>query len=582
MRATFIALLLAVAAALALEAVSTPVLAITVAAFAIASPFSKIARVALLAALLAVVVLAAMLVWQSSWMLAVAAALLAARPVLAAAKFARSTPATRRNYPAAIWAALRWRWLARNLALAPADKRTRHAARAEWAPTWGLVSRAVTWTRGPEGASEHVIGRTHYPPARFRPDDFGITAEVRTVPATGRAEFEKAAEHIANAWRCHRVQVSQPGPGRLIVRGLRSDPLTLPLPVGQAPPGVYGSTSELANVVGSFRSDGLGAVLSLADRRTGIRTWRPAAADRSTADQQRYGLRTYLGRDEWGTDRWLSLAGLTGITLGGLPGYGKTSLTNSLLCQLAGLPVQFVIIDGKGGGDYSDWQPRAWIHTGDELPAAAAALEDVHALMRRRFGTVLEQTGHRNAWHAGPTPDFPLIVTVIDECHTFFDLDGVKNDKQAEANARTCRTLAGQLVRKGRSVLMLTILITQKQTADAIPTAIRDNCGFGASFAVKTKDAAVASLGDHIRDYPSFCPTTLQDEGYVGVCTAALRTGTDPFVRLRVPEVTEQAAAARAAETAGNRLDPSALIPVQVTADSSTTAETTTAERVSL
>ena len=106
---------------------------------------------------------------------------------------------------------------------------------------------------------------------------------------------------------------------------------------------------------------------------------------------------------------------------------------------------------------------------------------------------------------------------------------------------------------------MLTILITQKQTSDAIPTAIRDNCGFGVSFAVRTKDAAVASLGDHIREYPSYCPTTLQDPAYTGVCTASLRTGQDPFVRLRVPEVTEEAATARAAETASKRRDPSAI-----------------------
>lgn len=75
----------------------------------------------------------------------------------------------------------------------------------------------------------------------------------------------------------------------------------------------------------------------------------------------------------------------------------------------------------------------------------------------------------------------------------------------------------------------------------------------------------MAALGDHIREHPSYCPTTLQDPAYVGVCTAALRTGQDPFVRLRVPEVTEEAAAARAAETVSKRLDPTA-IPVAVPA----------------
>jgi S-DNA-T family DNA segregation ATPase FtsK/SpoIIIE len=175
--------------------------------------------------------------------------------------------------------------------------------------------------------------------------------------------------------------------------------------------------------------------------------------------------------------------------------------------------------------------------------------------MRTRLATVGTRE-HRNAWHAGPTPEFPLVVTVIDECHTFFDLDAVKGNREAEAQVRACRALTGQLVKKGRSVLFVTLLVTQKQTSDAIPTAIRDNCRYGLSFAVKTKDAAVAALGEQIRQYESYCPTTLQDPAYVGVATASLRTGQDPFVRIRVPEVTEQAAAARAAETAGKRSDP--------------------------
>jgi len=159
-------------------------------------------------------------------------------------------------------------------------------------------------------------------------------------------------------------------------------------------------------------------------------------------------------------------------------------------------------------------------------------------------------------WRAGPTPDDPLVVVLVDECHTFFDLDAVKGDKDAEQHVRTCRAMAGQLVRKGRAAMMLTVPMTQKQTSDAIPTMIRDNCGLSLCFAVKTTEAAVATLGELIRDYPSFNPVTLQADEYTGVCTASLRTGQDPFVRLRVPEVSEAAAAARAAETAPLRRDP--------------------------
>jgi S-DNA-T family DNA segregation ATPase FtsK/SpoIIIE len=400
---------------------------------------------------------------------------------LACAERARQDHHGRWRYlPAAVWARLRWRWLARNLGAAYVDR--------------------------------HRKDKVKFPRTVIYPDAHGIVARVKAIPGTGRAEWEKDAPHVANFWRCVRVQVSQPKPGRLIVRGLRIDPLTQP---AAFPPGVFGTTS----VQGP--------------------------------------LRLYVGRDEWGADRSIPLSGVTGITVGGLPGYGKTSLVGSWLMQLAGLDcVQFVLIDGKGGGDYAEWEDRAFISTGDELPAAAAALEDVHSLMRTRLGSVLEVTGRKNAWHTGPTPEFPLVVTVIDECHSYFDLEAVKGQREAEAQVRACRALSGQLVKKGRSVLMLSVFITQKQTSDAIPTAIRDNCRYGLSFAVKTKDAAVAALGEQIRQHESYCPTSLQDPAYVGVATASLRTGQDPFVRIRVPEVTEAAAAARAAETAHQRSDP--------------------------
>jgi DNA segregation ATPase FtsK/SpoIIIE, S-DNA-T family len=429
----------------------------------------------------------------------VVAGLLAAVLVAAVVRFARLSPAARRNWPRAFLARLRWRWLTRNLGLAYVDQHGRRK-----------IGRA--------SAADPKRSHVRHPRARFRADPYGVVATVRTIPRAGRIEFEKAAQHLADEWGCTRVQVSQPKPGRLIVRGLLTDPLAAALSQADAPAGTYSQPAP---------------------------------------------FRPYLGRDEWGIDRSADLSGITGITIGGLPGYGKTSLVLSLLCQLAGSPaVQFAFIDMKGGGDYRDWRDRAWLHCGDELAAASGVLEDVHGLMRSRLADVA-QGGPRNRWHVGPTPDYPLIVTVIDECHGAFDLDAVKSDKQAEAHVRACRALSGQLIKKGRSVLFLTILLTQKQTSDAIPTAIRDNAALGFSFAVKTRDAAVAGLGESIKEYPSYCPTTLRDRSMIGVATASLATGSDPFVRLRVPEVTEEAAAARATETAHHRADPAtATVPV--------------------
>lgn len=434
--------------------------------------------------------------------------LLAAVAVLVLVRLALAVPlvdvrdrAAWRNYPKAILARLRWRWLARNLDLAHTDA---HHHRGK--------------------SDQPVRVKVRYPSARFRADRHGVTAKIRTVPKAGREEFEKSAQRLADEWRCQRVHVAQRKPGRLMVRGLVTDPLAVPFGIEGAPAGTYTNPTP---------------------------------------------FRPYLGRDEWNTDRWVDLSGITGISVAGLPGYGKTSLILSLLWQLAGTgAVQFVFIDGKGGGDYMDWRDRAWLCCGDDLERAAGILEDVHGLMRSRLLEVAVGGGSKNWWHEGPTPEHPLIVTVIDECHTYFDLEAVKGDKDAEGHVRTARAMTSQLVRKGRSVLFLTLLITQKQTSDAIPTAIRDNCTLGLSFAVKTREAAVCGLGEAIRDYPSYSPTGLRERPtYIGVATATLPSGSDPFVRLRVPEITEEAAADRARATSHLRADPSAVVvpvPAQV------------------
>lgn len=445
----------------------------------------------------AVVVLAVLLAWRFWQLLAVPAAVVIGLVLITAGtRFVLAPNEVKQNYPAAILARLRWRWLVRNLHLGwrdlhVTDKRNRN--------------------RGADlkGAGSY---RVRYPRARIRPTAHGVTARVRTIPGTGRREFEDSARHIADAWLCARVQVVQERPGRIVLHGLRRDPLAEPFGADGAP-------------AGTFSAIGTGILSTCRNNRL------------------------YLGRDAGGDHRWLQLAGVTGVTVAGLPGYGKSSLINSFLCQLApSNAVRFALIDGKGGADLEPWRGRAWLYAEDDLAAALAVLEDVHAEMRRRLGSVLELTGgKRNAWHVGPTSEMPLLVTVVDECQTFLDVAARKGDQAREAMARRCATLAGELVRKGRSVLMLSVLSTQKPTSDSLPTSIRDNCGLGISFGLKTKDGAVAALGEGIREFASYCPTSLRDPSMVGVCSATLPTGTDPYCLLRVPEITEEWAAARAA-----------------------------------
>ena len=425
------------------------------------------------------------------------------RPVLGLIRAWPRTRAAWRHFGPAIWHRLRWRWLARNLRLAYLDMHRRKARR--WMPTlpWSTAVRV----RAP---AEGQHAKLRYPRALIRPDAFGLDATIRLIPGVTRDALEKAAPSIGDAWRCHRVQVSQVAPGRVRVRGLRTDPLTIPL-----------------------------------------------AHDGAWPD--RFPGRLQLGLDEWGHWRSLPLGRqVTGVLVSGLPGSGKTSLVGRWLGDLLGTPAgQAIVIDGKGGADFADWSDRLWILTGDELPDAVDALEEAHLIMRQRLGRVVELTGARNAWRTAPSPAWPLLLVVVDECATFYDASAFKGDREAEAQSRRAVGLTGQLIRKGGSVCVLVVLVTQRPTADAFGSnQLRENSALSIAFALKNRDGAAAALGDEIRQHPSYCPTALQGPEYVGTCTARLRTGLDPFVRLRVPELTEEAAAARAADTAPHRADP--------------------------
>ena len=82
---------------------------------------------------------------------------------------------------------------------------------------------------------------------------------------------------------------------------------------------------------------------------------------------------------------------------------------------------------------------------------------------------------------------------VIDECQTLFDTTG--RSKDDKALIERCRRAVATIVRKGRSAGWCVRLLTQKPTADSIPTNIRDNCVVRFGLRVTTREASEAILG---------------------------------------------------------------------------------------
>ena len=150
---------------------------------------------------------------------------------------------------------------------------------------------------------------------------------------------------------------------------------------------------------------------------------------------------------------------------------------------------------------------------------------------------------------------------VLDECQRYLDVTVAKRDKELERLILQIQQMAGDIVRQGRSVLMFLILATQRATVDSIPGQIRDNAALSLALSQKTVDSSVAALGSQIRDYPSFMPTTLQGPEYTGCAVATMRTGQDPYTRLKLPGVTHADLAAAAAATAHLKRDPALMFP---------------------
>jgi DNA segregation ATPase FtsK/SpoIIIE, S-DNA-T family len=386
-------------------------------------------------------------------------------------------------------------------------ERTRQARRL--AAEWPLLSQTLGLGYRDQWTRQH-----RFPAAEFVADDQGVTATVAAIAGASLIDYQRAATYLADTWGCVSVRAEQQGPGLIRLRGLHLDPLLAPARIdlsGMAP--------------------------------ASLSSW-------------------WLGWSEDGSAVMVRLAEVSGIVVAGLAGFGKTMLVAHFLGQLAPSPaVQFVLVDGKGGPDYDRLFPRAWLSAKDDLNDVRGVLRRVHRLMVDRQGAVARVLGVTDAWHRGPSPSWPLVVVVIDEAHTFFhERKGTSPEVKAHnALVAELSRLVEELIRKGRNVAIQVMLLTQRATADAIPTRIRDNCQVAISFATRTVDGAVAALGEEIRQHPDASPVLLNDPAYVGVAVTSL-PGRPGFHRVRTPQVDHHQVAAIIRATTELRRDPGELL----------------------
>ena len=208
-------------------------------------------------------------------------------------RYLRADAMTRQSIRQAVRVRWGWKRLAPMLKLAATDK----------TPT-PLASLANT-------DGKPIKPRVLIPALKVTHDAYGVIARASCLPGVGLEQFQKAAPHLADAWKCTRVAITQDKPGQVVIRGVRLDPLKLP------------------------------------------------TEHRPTGDVPDEAARWDLGLDEYAQPVSVDLTQVPGVTVAGLPGFGKTSLINRLLSDWASSPcVQFACADGKVSaaheGDYAD------------------------------------------------------------------------------------------------------------------------------------------------------------------------------------------------------------------------------------
>ncbi|WP_425547543.1 FtsK/SpoIIIE domain-containing protein [Actinomadura vinacea] len=314
----------------------------------------------------------------------------------------------------------------------------------------------------------------------LRPTRLGWRMRLRLHDGQVPADYARAAEGIAHAWRVHSVRVVDVKPGKVTLWATLRDSLT--------DVRVIPETGELLTVRPGLLENGHDWVI---DFRT-MPHWLNAGATQS----------------------------------------GKSNLANAVIKGLAPQPVALVGFDLKGGVEFTPYAPR--------LSALATNREESVGLLGDLVGEVAKRMavcrayGARNVWtlpeDLRPTP----IVVLVDEVAELF-LMADKSEKEEIAKTGTALLRLAQL---GRAFAVYLIISGQRIGSDLGPgvTALRAQLSGRVCHRVNDPETANMTLGD--LDPASLVTARAIPAETPGVCVVAGQDGT--WHRARSVYVTEE------------------------------------------
>jgi FtsK/SpoIIIE family len=274
----------------------------------------------------------------------------------------------------------------------------------------------------------------------LRPSTLGWSVRIRLREGQVPADYIKAAEQLAHAWRVHAVRVTATSPGRVRLLATRTDPLTT---VSIAP-----EAGELLTV-----------------RPGMLETGQPWVIDFRVVPH------------------WLN-AGATQS--------GKSNLANAIIKGLAPQPVALAGFDLKGGVEFTPYSPRlsALATTRAE---SCALLDDLVRMLADRMRTCRDH-GARNIWRLPEALRPVPVVVLVDEVAELF-LMADKSEKDQVTRTATGLLRVAQL---GRAFGVYLIICGQRIGADLGPgvTALRAQLTGRICHRVNDPETANMTLGD--------------------------------------------------------------------------------------
>lgn len=183
---------------------------------------------------------------------------------------------------------------------------------------------------------------------------------------------------------------------------------------------------------------------------------------------------------------------VSGAVISGMPGSGKSVSMRLPFLALDEHPqAQVTVLDCKGGADWDDFSHVVRfspLQTDlENLQTASDVIDEVMNEMKARYADGVTQF-----WNLPPNSRPPFRLLVIDESQELFEASPDSAVKKVRASILP---KVSALVKKGRASGVCVVLLSQKQTSDAIPTSIRDNATLKVAFRLATREAVIAGMG---------------------------------------------------------------------------------------